>query len=162
MKIFLIVSGGILAMAILLLLVGLILARLGTPQTADVELGVTGGRFVACPGTPNCVSTMADGDTHVVEPLTYRGSQGEAMDAALEALRSLPRVRIIREVEDYARAEARTALFRFIDDIEIYIPDGRNVVHFRSASRAGGGDMGVNRRRYREFRRRFQRAMGQQ
>jgi uncharacterized protein (DUF1499 family) len=52
----------------------------------------------------------------------------------------------------YLRANATSALFRFVDDVDFLVdPDG-SVLHMRSASRVGEGDMGVNRRRYELFR----------
>ena len=37
-------------------------------------------------------------------------------------------------------------IFRFIDDVEFYLTE-QGVIHFRSASRIGHSDLGVNRRR---------------
>ena len=38
-------------------------------------------------------------------------------------------------------------MFRFTDDVEFYVDNTAKVIHFRSASRVGRGDMGVNRKR---------------
>jgi uncharacterized protein (DUF1499 family) len=47
--------------------------------------------------------------------------------------------------------EFRSALFRFVDDVEFVLDDSARVIHFRSASRAGYYDFGVNRRRMQEI-----------
>jgi uncharacterized protein (DUF1499 family) len=50
------------------------------------------------------------------------------------------------------RAERKTRLLRFIDDVEIQIvTNGETEVHVRSQSRIGKGDFGQNKRNVREF-----------
>jgi len=44
-----------------------------------------------------------------------------------------------------------TFFFRFRDDFEMYIDNSTNTLNFRSASRVGYGDMGVNRERVDDF-----------
>ncbi len=58
----------------------------------------------------------------------------------------MPRATLIEETEDYLRYEFESAIFRFVDDVELSfaLPDQ---VHFRSASRTGYSDLGVNRKR---------------
>jgi uncharacterized protein (DUF1499 family) len=48
---------------------------------------------------------------------------------------------------DYLRAECRSRVFRFVDDLELLFDDAAGVVRYRSASRVGRSDLGVNRRR---------------
>ncbi|HEY6084419.1 MAG TPA: DUF1499 domain-containing protein [Nitrospira sp.] len=43
-------------------------------------------------------------------------------------------------------------LLRFVDDVEFLFDDDTKTIHFRSASRVGYGDFGVNRRRMEEIR----------
>ncbi|HJT19346.1 MAG TPA: DUF1499 domain-containing protein [Nitrospira sp.] len=43
-------------------------------------------------------------------------------------------------------------MFRFVDDVEFLFEEDTKTVHFRSASRIGYGDFGVNRRRMEEIR----------
>lgn len=54
------------------------------------------------------------------------------------------------DLEGVIRAEARTLVFRFVDDVEIRIGldrDGQTRVDMTSASRVGKSDMGTNARR---------------
>ena len=38
-------------------------------------------------------------------------------------------------------------MFRFVDDVEFLLDDATGQIYFRSASRVGRSDLGVNRRR---------------
>lgn len=58
-----------------------------------------------------------------------------------------PRTTITSEEGGYLRAEVRSFLFRFVDDIEFLLDTDSNIIHIRSASRTGYRDFGVNRRR---------------
>jgi len=42
-------------------------------------------------------------------------------------------------------------VWRFVDDVEFYLDETARVVHFRSASRMGYYDFGMNRRRMKEI-----------
>jgi len=113
-------------------------------------------RLAPCPRTPNCVSTGAGGRPgQRMEPIPYRDAA--AARARLRAvLRELPRTRVVLDDLDhgfYLHAEVRSALFRFVDDVEFAFDDGSGQLHFRSASRLGRSDFGVNRRRMEAIRR---------
>jgi uncharacterized protein (DUF1499 family) len=111
------------------------------------NLGVHDGRLAPCKPTPNCVSSQADqaDALHYVEPLP--GTMAEVRSV----LKHTPRVRIVSDEPNYLYAEFRTRLMRFVDDVEFYF-DGE-VVHVRSCSRLGHGDLGTNRRRVETLRR---------
>jgi uncharacterized protein (DUF1499 family) len=64
-----------------------------------------------------------------------------------EIINSMPGSNIVREEDRYLHAEFRSALFRFIDDVEFYVDAENGIIHVRSASRVGYWDLGVNRRR---------------
>ncbi len=119
------------------------------------NLGVHDGRLTPCPVTPNCVCTQAADDAHRIEPLAYDGTAAEAMARLKAALAALPRTRVVTETPDYLHAECTSLLFRFVDDVEFLIDRERKVVHFRSASRVGRSDLGVNRRRMERLRQAF-------
>ncbi|HSC20860.1 MAG TPA: DUF1499 domain-containing protein [Solirubrobacterales bacterium] len=120
------------------------------PATSPAE------RLKPCPRTPNCVATGSGGRPgQRMEPIPY--TNGAAARARLRAiLRELPRTRVVEDDLDgsgYLHAEVRSALFRFVDDVELAFDDGRGQLHFRSASRLGRSDFGVNRRRMEAIRR---------
>lgn len=115
-----------------------------------------GGRteLAPCPSTPNCVSTAATDRMHAIEPLPVAGTTAETMAIIESVVRSMVRTRIITTTESYLHAEYRTRL-GFVDDVEFLINTDGGSVEFRSASRVGMGDLGVNRRRMEEFRSRY-------
>ncbi len=116
------------------------------------NLGVIGGRLAPCRRTPNCVSSQADPSDkeHYIAPIAF---QGDAIAAVRKAVESMPRARIISSDSHYLYAEFRSALLRYVDDVEFHY-DGR-VIHVRSASRLGRRDFGVNRARVEELRKRI-------
>jgi uncharacterized protein (DUF1499 family) len=119
------------------------------------NLGASDGRLAPCPDTPNCVCSQASDDPHRIEPLSYDGSAEEAMARLKAALAALPRTRVVAETADYLHAECTSLLFRFVDDVEFLLDRERKVIHFRSASRVGHSDLGVNRRRMEALRHAF-------
>ena len=108
-----------------------------------------------CPGSPNCVSTEAR-DGHAIEPYHYTDTRDQAMRRLLAVMRSMPRSTIVATDATSVRAEFRTRIFRFTDDVMFVFDDAKKLVHFRSASRIGYSDRGVNRQRMEEIRSRFQ------
>jgi uncharacterized protein (DUF1499 family) len=86
-----------------------------------------------------------------MDPIPYSGSLGQARAKLLEVLRNHPRTRIVTEEADSLKAECRSAFFRFVDDVEFVFDDAAKRIHFRSASRLGRKDFGVNRKRMEEI-----------
>ena len=105
-----------------------------------------------CPSSPNCVSTQAQDLGHAIAPFRYRKSRAEAKEALKEAIRSLPRTTLVEEDESYLHYEFTSLLLRFVDDVEFVFDDDTKTIHFRSASRTGYGDLGVNRARMEQVR----------
>jgi uncharacterized protein (DUF1499 family) len=105
-----------------------------------------------CPSSPNCVSTQAQDAGHTIAPFRYRKSRAEAKEALKEVIRSLPRTKLVEEDETYLHYEVTSLLFRFVDDVEFLFDDDTKTIHFRSASRTGYGDLGVNRTRMEQLR----------
>jgi uncharacterized protein (DUF1499 family) len=108
-----------------------------------------------CPRTPNCVSTQAPPGPQQIAPILYTGPLAAARARLLRILRDRPRTRIVSEEPAYLKAECRSALFRFVDDVEFVLDDQAKRIDFRSASRLGRSDFGVNRKRMEEIRAAF-------
>ncbi len=64
---------------------------------------------------------------------------------------SRPRTAIIKEEPNYLYIENTSFLMRYVDDLEFYADDAKKTLHFRSASRLGKSDLGVNRKRVTEI-----------
>jgi uncharacterized protein (DUF1499 family) len=123
------------------------------------NLGAKDGRLAPCPATPNCVSTQAD-DEHRIEAIRFTGCAAEAHADLKRAITTLPRAKIITESADYLHVECTSLLFRFVDDVEFWIDEPNQIIHFRSASRVGHGDRGVNRKRLEAIRQALDAAHG--
>ncbi len=105
-----------------------------------------------CPDKPNCVSTQATDESHAIAPFQYDKSRAEAKEALKSAIATLPRTKLIEEDESYLRYEFTSLLLRFVDDVEFLFDETTKTVHFRSASRTGYSDLGINRKRMEQVR----------
>ena len=120
------------------------------------SLGVVDGRLAECPSSPNCVSTQTALERHGMAPIPFSGSAEEAMQRVRKVIAGMPRARIVTAEGDYLHVEFRSAVFRFVDDVEFLVDPDEKVIHFRSASRVGYSDLGVNRRRMEQIRAAFE------
>ena len=113
-------------------------------------LGIDNGKLRPCPGTPNCVSSMATDKEHFIEPILISASTDDTRDIILKVLDEFSRVKVIETQDDYIHAEFTSLIFRFVDDVEFYFPKSESDVvriDIRSSSRVGRSDLGVNRKR---------------
>jgi len=105
-----------------------------------------------CPSSPNCVSTQEGGERHGIAPFRFQKSFEAAREALKAVVGLLPRSKLVEETESYLHYEFTSLLLRFVDDVEFVFDDTTKTIHFRSASRTGYSDLGVNRRRMEEIR----------
>jgi len=119
---------------------------------AETKLGVQDGKLTACPASPNCVSSDAPPGDHWIAPLRLRIDPAAAWRQLEAALRATPRTTIVARGDGYLRAEARSRVFRFVDDVEFHLRPAAGEIAVRSASRVGYSDLGVNRRRVENLR----------
>jgi uncharacterized protein (DUF1499 family) len=117
-----------------LLLVSLALFHLVGP--VPPELGVQQGSLAPCPSPAHC----ARRDWSVADPQA-------ALKVLLPALEAMPRTTVVVREPAYVHATASSALFGFVDDLELYADSGRGLLQARSVSRLGDSDLGVNARR---------------
>lgn len=103
----------------------------------------------------NVVETGRTPEYPDLQPRQYQARKDQVVDAALRAVKMLPRWSVIatRPEQGEIRAEATTRLLRFVDDVVIRVEEqaGSTVVNVRSASRVGRGDFGQNARNVRAF-----------
>jgi uncharacterized protein (DUF1499 family) len=90
-------------------------------------------------------------------PIQYKGSLEDARRRLLEIVRALQRVTVVEDTGSYLKVEVRSTFFSFVDDVEFEFSDAAKLIHFRSASRLGYYDFGVNRRRMETIIRKFSR-----
>ncbi len=115
----------------------------GTPPG---DLGLRDGRLRPPPSTPNCAHSQVEPANQAhVDPLP-----GD-WDAVVKAIEAHPEATVVARTDDWVHAEARTPTMGFVDDLELQRTD-EGIVHVRSASRLGSGDLDKNRQRVDEIR----------
>lgn len=117
------------------------------------NLGVNNGRLAALPPSPNCVATQTEQGEQWMAPLTFDDEESEVMQRLQQIIASMRGATIVNCTDDYLYAEFRSRVFRFVDDVEFFVEADTKRIHFRSASRVGYSDLGVNRERMEEIRR---------
>ena len=119
------------------------------------KTGVSNNRLLPCPKSPNCVSSLSQDESHYIEPLKYESTPEEAKEKLISVINSMKRSEIVIVEISYIHTIFKSALFRFVDDVEFLFDDQKKIIHVRSASRTGYSDLGVNRKRVEEIRKRF-------
>ncbi len=114
-----------------------------------MALGVSNGTLQPLSGKPNAVSTQTDLQDMKMRPLPFKGTLADSKFHLLRILQSLDRVKIVKEEGTYIHAI-------FTDDVEFYFDEAAQMIHFRSASRVGYSDWGVNRKRMEDITRRYE------
>lgn len=114
------------------------------------DLQMQNHRLAPCPSSPNCVSSLRDSEKHAIAPYRYEKTLAEAKAVLKQVFGELSRTTLVQEKEVSLHYEVRSFLFRFVDDVDILFDDATKTIHFRSASRVGYSDFGVNRKRMEE------------
>lgn len=112
------------------------------------NLGVRDGKLKPLGSKPNDVSSQTDNLAKKVEPLEFKESQEATLLALKSAINAIGGVEFKEEREDYLYVVFSSRFMKFRDDVEFWLDTDNQVVHSRSAARAGYSDMGVNRKRY--------------
>ena len=94
---------------------------------------------------------MAKKKSQAMAPLVYRLSEEQLMERLIGVIEAKARAGVVEQNFIYLRVEFRSRWFGFVDDVEFLICPKRKELHFRSASRLGLYDFGVNRRRMAGF-----------
>jgi uncharacterized protein (DUF1499 family) len=115
---------------------------------------VSAGRLAACNPAPNCVSSQAlrADAAHFIAPLAFRGPPAAAFGELKRLVRAGERAAVVRDEPGYLRAEYRSRIMGFVDDVEFLLDAEARVIHARSAARLGYRDLGVNRERIEKVR----------
>lgn len=137
---------------IIIMAIGL-LGMIGCAGDRPHNLGTKDGLLLACPSSPNCVSSQAADEGHRIAALAFSGDPDAAFARLKQVLGRRGDTTITDELPGYLRVELRTTLF--VDDGEFLLDRSRSVIQVRSASRLGYSDLGKNRSRMEEIRRQF-------
>ena len=109
----------------------LMVFHLAGPVPAD--LGVSNGALRDCPTTAHCSSQTWESSNTMAE-----------FNRLSELVQETPRTVVMDETETYLHAEASSAFFGFVDDLELFADRDNNRIQARSESRLGDSDLGVN------------------
>ena len=113
------------------------------------------GRLAPCPASPNCISTVSNDPDKYMDPLPCADTSVKSSQIILSIITFMPRSKVVKETGIYIHAEFRSLIFRFVDDVEFLFDEEEKLIHFRSASRTGYSDFGVNRRRMQNISKRY-------
>lgn len=136
----------------LLLLSATVLLFACSSSPSPITLAITGDQLPACPKQPNCVSSQSNDQSHYILPLNYQGSKEEAKAKLIEIINSIPNVTVTSQSKNTIKAEYKSTILSFIDDMEFYIQDTPKQIDIRSASRVGFYDFGANEKHIEEIR----------
>ena len=151
------------AFIIVLVLIALAIASffiLGKYSQKGQAPGLVNGSLSKCSEKPNCVcSEYRDDVDHYIEaiysdPTEIQNLESHDMTRIMSTIVSTIQdmngvVQI--EKDNYVAATFTSSIFGFVDDFEIRIDSNQETMHFRSASRVGYGDGGVNKKRVELF-----------
>ncbi len=133
---------------VLISLVFVLLLTLKMNSRTEKAPGLVAGMLARCPDTPNCVCSMYKDDSkHYIAPINV------SANIPLDSLPILKDVihemggSVQTETENYLAATFTSALFKFVDDLEVTSDPAQGLIHIRSASRVGYSDFGVNKKR---------------
>ena len=131
-------------------LAGLVVLAFGI-SVARME-ATPSSQFRPCPETANCVSSDARDMLHRVPAFDLAADADLVWAGVRSAVQKMPRVRIVTLTDNHLHVECRSALFRFVDDLELELRADSRQIAVRSASRTGSWVLGVNRRRVERLR----------
>jgi len=100
------------------------------------DLGVHNGALAPCPSPAHCARV----NWPVADPQA-------SLAALVPAVQATPRTTVVEQGDGYLHATASSALFGFVDDLELYADTAHGVLQARSVSRLGDSDLGVNAQR---------------
>ncbi|MBN2418225.1 MAG: DUF1499 domain-containing protein [Deltaproteobacteria bacterium] len=132
---------------VLIILIVIALIVLGYSSRSGEAAGISEGRLTECPDKPNCVCSEYKNDKdHYIDPVMISAITPDIPNILKESIQETGGT-IQTESREYIAATFSSSVFGFVDDLEVRIDYDKNEIHFRSASRVGHSDMGVNRKR---------------
>lgn len=140
-----------------ILLLALFLAA-NKNSAVPANLGVKDGILAPLPDSPNAVSSQTDQQDKRVEPFPYFGGLEQTKDLVKKAATEFGGAQILVEKPDYLHLVFTVQFIPFKDDVEFFFSEKDSAVHYRSASRVGYSDLGVNRKRYERLRSLYEQA----
>lgn len=117
-----------------------------------MKLGVINRELKPVEEKPNSVSSQTDIKRNYMEPIPYTSNLDKSKSKIKKIMKSMSRIDLHEEQENYLHYIETSKVFKFKDDIEFYFDEADQVIHFRSKARVGQFDFGVNRKRMQKIR----------
>jgi len=137
----------LIVLLIIFLIAIIALFALGRLSAQGQPNGLVNGKLASCPDKPNCVcSEYADDTGYAIEPLVITDSKLLDMGTVQSIVQGMGG-KVVSMSDQYLAATFTSGLFGFVDDLEIRLDSHQQKLHFRSASRVGHSDLGVNKKR---------------
>lgn len=119
------------------------------------ELGLVDGALKPLSNKPNGVSTLAVEASKKVDTISFVEDLKTTKELIKKACEAYGNSKIIKEEDNYMHLVFTTGTMKYNDDVEFYFDEKNNLVHYRSESRVGYSDMGLNMERYNEIMKHF-------
>ncbi|WP_082792440.1 DUF1499 domain-containing protein [Neptuniibacter marinus] len=140
--------------AVLVIVVLLIFGFMSMASKEGRAVGLVKGRLAPCGSKPNCVcSEYPEDKNHFVEPFVIPAQVDSIESLSLLVKNLVTEVGGDVQLESYTYISAifTSTLWGFVDDFEVRIDMDTREINFRSASRVGQSDLGVNAKRVERF-----------
>lgn len=127
------------------------------PLTALLLVGCTsspqkppaGAALPPCGSLPNCVNSENGSGAKAIDAIQASPQQWQSLKSWMALQDNWT---ITADDGDFVQAVTTTPLMRYRDDVMLRFDSEDNVIHVRSSSRLGIGDMGTNRARVEHLR----------
>jgi uncharacterized protein (DUF1499 family) len=133
---------------LMIIVAGLLLFQIYKNLSIPNTIGVESGEFKPLKESPNGVSSQTNIVERKVSPLEMNTSVSEAKENIKKLILSYENTKLIKESNNYLHFVFTTKGFHFKDDVEFYFDSENKIIDFKSQSRIGYSDMGVNKERY--------------
>lgn len=127
-------------------------------NVVPANIGLKDGALAPLPDSPNAVSSQTEQKEKRVDPLPFFGDLEQTKTRVKKAAADFGGAQIITEKPYYLHMVFTVPFIPFKDDVEFFFSGKERVVHYRSASRVGYSDLGVNRKRYERLRNLYEQA----
>ena len=111
--------------------------------TAQESVPRYNGEILPCEGKPNCIST-AGPEEFLAAPWQLKGSFEKVKDFVKSQ-----EPQILTDQENYLHVVFRSRIYQYPD--EVVLKKNGDQILFRSSSRVGYSDMGVNKKRMQDY-----------
>ena len=92
------------------------------------ETGMGSSGLGGCPKSPNCVSSEAKDKQHAIEPFRLKGDPEASWPRVRDEIASMPGWGIVTATGTYIHVECKSRIFRFVDDLELYLDTSNGII----------------------------------